>query len=187
MKYRKQGLNTNIYRVGNLAFMLKKLSVQENIESIGFVHWLRYLLEKKLVISNMQINLSPVDLTSEAIIKLFDKKCSINNIYHVFNPHSFNLTNYFQTKPELSDKIESTSNFTKYIINDLENSKDNKKILRFLLAHGWLWVEGFYQFSQRAYLQDKTQNVLRYLNFEWIPITNTQFEKYLPNVVMSNY
>ncbi len=182
MEYRNYGINTNIYRVGNLAFMLKDCSVQENIEVVGFTYWLKYMLRSKRIFSKSKIEISPVDLTAKGIVKLFDKKCSVNKIYHLFNPHLFDLVNYMQSNKQISIKILSMVEFIKYVIDDLDHAIDTDLILRFLLAQGWLEVDGIYQFAERKYLQAKTQYILKLLNFEWSPITNEQFNKYLNNI-----
>ncbi|MFO0319242.1 MAG: amino acid adenylation domain-containing protein, partial [Neisseriaceae bacterium] len=94
VKYRDYGINANIYRVGNLTFMLKNMTVQENVGTVILNYWLTYLLKFKQIFEGIKINISPVDLTANAITKLFDKKCTHNCIYHVYNPNMFDLDNY---------------------------------------------------------------------------------------------
>jgi hypothetical protein len=122
-----------------------------------------------------------VDLVGEAIVKLFDKKCSNNAIYHVFNPIFFNLSNYMQSDKNVH--LLPVTEFIRYIISDLENTANIDLILRFLLAHGWMGMEGFYQFSKRTYLQNRTQHILKCVNFEWKAIENKQFAIYLRHIL----
>ncbi len=201
--YREYGVNSNIYRVGNLAFMLKSssvadlsvpdlsvpdlsvpdLSVRENLGGIGFTHWLKYLFYSKRVLASSKIALSPVDLTAEAIVKLFNKGCSSNSIYHPFNPYLLDLVQYMRGCVDLQVEVLSNTELIKYIIADLENATNMDIISRFLLAHGWIGSEGVHQFAERNYVQHKTQYILQLLGFDWNVITHEQFTTYLDKVI----
>jgi len=183
--YRRYKLNTSIYRVGNLAFMSNNSSVQANINSVGFKHWLAYLFESKSVFLNAKVNISPVDLTANAIIKLFDKNCSSNMIYHVYNPHPFNLTEYMRHIFRSTVQALPMTEFIEHLLCDLENSTTPQLIMRFLIAQGWMDVEGYYQFSQQRYVQNRTQTILKKLGFSWQPVTENQFHDYLKNLSIS--
>lgn len=98
IKYRMYGINTNIYRVGNLAFMKNNYQCQENIVDNGFYHKLNCLLKLKYISHGLsKIEISPADFTAQAIIRLFDKQISYNTVYHEFNlsnkiiKHNFSL------------------------------------------------------------------------------------------------
>lgn len=182
VSYRKGEFNANIYRVGNLAFMLRNISVQENISTVGFTHWLNYFFRSGTIFPDVKTDLSPVDSTAKAVVKLFDKNCSNNSVYHVFNAHPFDLVQYTQWDDDAVVKVLPVPEFIQHVIDELENSADTDSIMRFLLAQGWLDVAGADQFAQIKYLQNKTQSILKQLNFEWPIITNAQFKKYLGHV-----
>lgn len=188
VKYRNDGVNASIYRVGNLAFMLKNMSVQENISTVGFAHWLKYLMQSRSIFTNAKIELSPVDLTASAIVKLFDKKCTTNSVYHVFNSNLFDLARFMKSDGsdgsdgELTVKVLTVSEFIQHIIDSLEKKENVELISRFLLVQGWLGVDGAHQFFQQINLKDQTQLILNHLDFEWPSITDAQFKKYLSHV-----
>ncbi len=186
IRYRDYGIQTSIYRVGNLAFMLENCSVQANIETVGFAHWLRYFLHSKSVFADASLELSPVDLTANAIVKLFDRKCAANAVFHVFHSSRFDLTNFFKLNPEFMVKVMNISAFIQQLTDEL-NCADNKElIMRFLLAQGWLGVEGIEQLAQQSYMQFKTLSILRKLGFEWPTISHGQFKQYLHNIFRSH-
>lgn len=183
VSYRDGKFNANIYRVGNLAFMLRNISVQENISTVGFTHWLNYFFKSGTIFPEVKTDLSPVDSTANAIVKLFDKNCSNNSVYHVFNAHPFDLVQYTQYDADALVKVLPVPVFIQHVIDKLEgNTADMDSIMRFLLAQGWLDVAGADQFAQIKYLQNKTQSILKQLNFEWPTITNAQFKKYLGQI-----
>ena len=87
VKYRAKGINGNIYRVGNLAFMSKNYRVQENIDDNAFFNWLKCLIKLRCITKGIDsVEISQTDLTAEAIVRLFDKKQIRNSVFHVFNP-----------------------------------------------------------------------------------------------------
>ena len=178
IKYRDKGVSSNIYRVGNLAFMLEGGRTQENIEENAFASWLQCLFNLRFVtkdISKMEI--SPVDLTAQAIIKLLDKKELNNNVFHLFNSRLFDIIRV----RSLGLHILTIERFVDEIINALDNAEDEGKdmIMRFMLRQGWLDHEKM--FSGKI-LQDKTLSVLKELGFEWLKIDNKIFIKYLKNL-----
>ncbi|MEM9243382.1 MAG: SDR family oxidoreductase, partial [Pseudomonadota bacterium] len=182
--YRSYGLNTNIYRVGNLAFMQKNMVVQKNVDSVAIVYWIKYFLQHNIYLSSIhKLDISPVDLTAKAIIKLFDKNCSYQSIYHVFNPYPFDLLEYARWKKLPNIKVISDSELAKYVIKDLKKEEHYDSIFKSLLAHGWMGQDGISQFAKNIYLQNKTQATLKKLDFNWQSITNEQFQEYLNQIL----
>lgn len=164
IEYRQQGVISNIYRVGNLAFILKNGQVQENDEDNSFLNRLKCLSIFKTVAEEINTEqISPVDLTAQAILKLFDKKLS-NQIYHVFNPYLSNIAEDFL---EGIVKIVSMNQFIDKLIEFLDNSMYKTFLGKFLLYQGWLNRLLFYTPQIR---QDKTLYILKQLSFEWTPI-----------------
>lgn len=169
-KYRSYGINGTIYRVGNLAFISENYRTQENLDDNAFYNWLKCLFTIKCstkVINKVEI--SQVDLTAQAIVKIFDKKFLHNQIYHVFNPYLFDLTDHFKNN---NVKIFPIETFIDCIEQHMKDGGNYDLLVRFLLRQGWLdWWE-----EQNAtpikILQNRTQAILKKLDFNWLPMTD---------------
>ena len=179
VKYRAYGIKSNIYRVGNLAFMSENYRVQQNIEDNAFFNWLKCLLELKCITEDVaSVQISQTDLTALAIVKLFDKKQLDNDIYHVFNPYLFDLSNIVADNKMPIFKKTTMEQFVDTIIGYLDAGICSDLIIKFLLHQGWLDDLGT-KTTVAEILQNKTQHILSQLDFAWEPITNAKFDSYL--------
>lgn len=184
MKYRNLGANASIYRVGNLAFVANDCSTQENIHEVGFAGWIKYFFNSGFMFDYIdKVDISPVDWTAQAIVKLFDKTVSQNQIYHVFNPNTFSLKDFILNYPKYKINIISQHEFIASIITKLDAHLEDETLLRFMLIQGWLDIEGMEQFRHRQYSQDYTQELLSQFNFEWQQVSNQQFNQYLQHII----
>jgi amino acid adenylation domain-containing protein/thioester reductase-like protein len=183
IEYRNRyGISSNIYRIGNLAFMAENCRTQENVEDNAFFHWLKYLLKLKKVAYDLDlIDVSPADLTAQAIVKLFDKKLLANNTYHVFNSHLCYISNIFYNSEIQSPAIVPVTmeEFIDDIVNNLSNNICHD-LIRFLLHQGWLDEWDVKNVTTIMVLQNRTKRILKQLGFEWSPITSTMFDKLEP-------
>ena len=177
IKYRNQGINTNIYRVGNLAFIAENCRVQENIEDNAFFNWLKFLFKLKcLPVELRNVEISPVDLTAQAIVEIFNKSQLNNQIYHLSNPYFLDLSTISLDEGRMKFKVLSIHNFIDRIVKQL-NSPYNELVLKFLLHQGWLDRQNLENSTYFKVLQDRTMHVLKQLEFVWIPITKNMFNK----------
>jgi amino acid adenylation domain-containing protein/thioester reductase-like protein len=180
IKYRSYGIQSNIYRVGNLAFMAENHRAQENIEDNAFFNWLKCLFKMRCVAQELNlVEISPVDLTAQALVKIFDKNQLANSTYHVFNPHLFNPFNVFANDRATPATSLTMEQFVDNIANNLSNNIYHDLITRFLLHQGWLDGWNIKNTTSIKVLQNRTQHILKQLGFEWRPITNETFNKYL--------
>lgn len=167
IRFRKQGINSNIYRMGNLVFMAKNNCIQENSDDNCFLSRLKFLLNLGVIAEEMNLEeISPVDLAAQAIIKLFDKKVSGNGVYHIFNPQLFNIAKGFLRQGMTSFKIVPINQFIDIIIQLLDNPGYQKNIERYLLHQGWL-NETRISRTIDFVSQDKTEALLQSLGFKW--------------------
>ncbi|MFN8769350.1 MAG: amino acid adenylation domain-containing protein [Neisseriaceae bacterium] len=180
-EYRKQGIKANIYRLGNLAFMTENCKLQENIQDNAFYHWVKGLLSIGYVAKEISlVDITPVDMAADAIVRLFDKKQLENNTFHIFNPNKFNISNATQENQKILKEI-SIEEFINKIISYVKNDKYGI-IERFILRQGWLDDLSGYKKTDVKVLQDKTQNILNNLGFKWYPISNSVFENYISGI-----
>ena len=183
-KYRAYGIKSNIYRIGNLTIHSENCRSQENLRENAFANWLHGLLSMNCIAAEIStVEMSQVDLTAQAIVKLFNQKQLSNNIYHVFNPNLINLTDTF-----VDLKILPINSFIENIIEILSknrgNDKKNELILKFLLRQGWLGKSETQGAAATVkVLQTKTAYILQQLNFAWPPITNEQLRAYVKQTI----
>ncbi|MDP3705669.1 MAG: amino acid adenylation domain-containing protein [Legionellaceae bacterium] len=179
VKYRKHGICSNIYRVGNLAFILSNCRAQENIEENAFFTRIKCLINLKIVAPEIGMEeISPVDLTAAAIVKLFDKEQISNNTFHIFNPELYNLGAILSQKEMYNVRMVTINQFISTIIRLVDKSKYQKEIELFLLHRGWL-NETHRSSTNIRILQDRTHAILKHCGFEWMPITDEAMITYL--------
>lgn len=176
------GVNYNIYRVGNLAFINHSGMVQKNINENSFGNWIKALQILKCIPNESNlVEISPVDLTAEAICLLFDKKDLSNQIYHVYNPSLFNLANSFANTQTASVELVSMESFINRIINELSNPEHEELIIQ-LLERQSLLNTGKKGKNSIEILQNRTDYMLNKLGFTWKMISNKNFSNYLSNL-----
>ncbi|UAC49753.1 amino acid adenylation domain-containing protein [Bacillus aquiflavi] len=93
-KARKKGLQASIYRVGNLTGRYTDGMFQENIEENAFYNRFKFLVNFKTIPSHMLnqiIDFTPVDVCSEAIVKILKTEESCGNVFHIFNHHTIKM------------------------------------------------------------------------------------------------
>jgi amino acid adenylation domain-containing protein/thioester reductase-like protein len=189
--YRNYGINGNIYRVGNLAFISENYRVQENIEDNAFFILLKGLLAiqqlnpeiniAELVQIDLGAALQAVDYTAQAIVKLFDKALSSNEIYHVFSSEPFNLSLILSKENRINTNIQKidVAKLIDNIIYCLNDKAYHDVVLRFLLYQGWLDGWGINNHSLIKILQCRTQHILAQLEFEWPFAANKALDNYI--------
>ncbi|WP_157966680.1 hypothetical protein, partial [Fastidiosibacter lacustris] len=182
IKWREKGIKSNIYRVGNLAFMQQNGKVQEDVEDNAFATYIAFIRKLGCIADNMnEVEISPADITAKAIIKMFDKNKLNNHIHHVFNPNKIQLSQMLKS----SDHKIITVNFEAFIdklINYLHKNEDCDLIGRFLLRMGWQ-PDGknshFIKNGSATILQNKTELMFKMMNFEWPMINDKQLTAYV--------
>ena len=185
INYKKSGINANIYRVGNLAYISTNYRVQENIEDSAFFNRLKCFIALKTAVPEIGIEeISAVDLTAQAIVKIFDKQELSNSIYHVFNPHLCNISDFLSQLNFVDIKLEPINNFLDMLIQNLDNPDiKNQLIMRFILDQGW--SDGKLK-TINYLLQDRTHAILDQLGFKWPKITQEIFSAFIRKVYFYN-
>ncbi|MCC2625251.1 MAG: hypothetical protein K0R14_1124 [Burkholderiales bacterium] len=173
IRYREFGVNTNIYRLGNLAMNSENYRVQENYEENAFFTRIKTILKMGIIPKEIaKVEISPVDNTALAIVKLFNKVDLSNNIYHVANPHISNLSDLFAGYSGVNVKIVVFEEFIDAMLVRLNNKIDREQIERFMLHQMWLEDINLEQLTKITVLQNKTDLILSTLGFRWSSITS---------------
>jgi thioester reductase-like protein len=183
IEYRRHGIKSNIYRVGNLAFMLRGCQLQENKEDNAFLNWMKCLLHMRCFTREMDhFELSPVDMTAKAIVRIFDKADLQNQIYHILNPKKISLEKLISNDTHFKINLVSMNEFIRRILNNLNSLQFHQLTLKLLLRQGWLDGKNMQNFNGSCVLQSRTDQVLEKLGFLWPPITQEVFKHYLKEI-----
>ncbi|WP_204723391.1 hypothetical protein, partial [Fastidiosibacter lacustris] len=170
IKWREKGIKSNIYRVGNLAFMQQNGKVQEDVEDNSFANYVKFIAQLGCIAEVLdEVEISPADITAQAIVKLFNKVELSNDTYHVFNPNLIRLSDMLTVKNQPLAKV-SFDKFIDDLIDYLHNNDNSDLIGRFLLRMGWQEDQNFMSKFNLLILQNKTENILKNLknfDFKW--------------------
>jgi amino acid adenylation domain-containing protein/thioester reductase-like protein len=174
LKFMSQGINANIYRIGNLAFIFDNCRTQRNIDDNAFFSRMKCFVKLKAVAKELSMEeISPVDYTANAIIKIFDKQELTAQIFHVYNPILCDISSYFGQLNSV--KILSINNFIDLLACYLKKPTEQADlIMRYMLHQGWLDGEHRNQVVHHI-LQERTKLVLRQLDFQWPIISKEIF------------
>ncbi len=184
IEYRKLGVSSNIYRVGNLAFISKNFRVQENIEDNAFFSRLKCLLTLKIAAKEIGLEeISPVDLTAHAIVKIMDKNELSDQIFHIFNPNLCNIVHFLSKISDIS--VVTINDFLDQLAEYLRKpNMHHSMIMRFLIHQNW--VDGANNIHIINFiLQSRTNKILESLGFKWPEITQSEFNEFIKHTYHS--
>lgn len=121
---REQGLEANIFRIGNLTWRMSDGVFQRNYKDNGFVSRYRGLMKVGMYskeIAQYPIDFTPVDECADAYVRLALHN-RVNNIYNLYNPHLFTIDTlgkkFFRSVKRVSREIFEKS--LKELISDKE-------------------------------------------------------------------
>ncbi len=165
LEARKDGLKTNIYRVGSLTWDKNgkfQLNEQENglyNRLLGLKKCKKYCNDNK----NLFIDLTPVDECAKAFVNLMQKN-TINNIYHLFNPNVIKIEDFAKI---YNIKVQGIN---KKDFEEISKSTNDKNI-KFYADYERI----FYPLNNNIIDCQNTINILSETGFKWSEID----EKYL--------
>jgi thioester reductase-like protein len=169
LQARVDGLEVNVFRVGNLVFDSATGVFQENIEDNAF-----YMLVKSLIkigyfpeIYRKTFNFSYIDYVAKAVILLFDKVNLKNETYHIFNTNQISIASLGQLLKQagMHTKTISVDDFIKHLYEKYEDEEAKDYVAR-ILVHSNMFFQGD---SRTSFIirNEKTENILKRLNFKW--------------------
>lgn len=171
MDARKEGINTSIYRVGNISINSRTGYLQQNIEENAF-----YLLVKSFInigavpAEDDEVEFSFVDYLSKAIVLLFDRANLLNETHHLMNSNTVKVSEILMS-PELNLNIDKPglSDFIDYLYENYEREGFKPYIENIMLHKGWLSKldDLTKKHTTFSLLTDKTNLILKDLNFQW--------------------
>lgn len=178
LKAREEGLEVNIFRVGNLVFDSVTGVFQENIGDNAF-----YTLVKSLIkighfpeINEKNMNFSFIDYVAKAVVLLFDKVNLQNETYHLFNTNQISIVSLGELLKQagMHGKTIPVDDFIKYLYEKYEDEDAKSHIAR-ILVHSNMFFEGA---SKTSFMinNEKTENILKGLNFKWPELDSLRVE-----------
>jgi surfactin family lipopeptide synthetase A len=153
--------------------------VQEDVEDNSFANYVKFISKLGCIADIMdQVEISPVDITAQAIVKLFDKAELKNNTYHVFNPYLVQLSKLLEADGR-SIATVSFENFIDRLINYLQGNDDCDLVSRFLLRIDLKDNQNIFGKFKLSFLQNKTHLILLNLDFKWLQSPQCLYEEYV--------
>ena len=171
LEYRKFGVSANIYRVGIQTMNTFQNKFMPNIMSNAFCCRVRgYVKLGVMPIEMVKTDMSPVDYTALAVIKIIEKPLLPHFVFHIFNGVDCNL--YGLISKEQLIQLIGIDEF----MNNLEmhcNREPHNEVWELCYLHHQLWV-GEYRsrLSSISIKKEFSDNILMQLGFKWPIITH---------------
>lgn len=127
------GLNAGIIRVGNLTGRYSDGAFQKNISENAFYNKLKSIIELGIIPDNMlktEVEFTPVDLCSQAIVGLIAEGNGLYGITNVYNNNYLSIDKLIDVFRKLGLTIEvyDRIRFNEYIVNQLNSKEVSHKL-----------------------------------------------------------
>ena len=176
------GLDAQILRIGNITNRFSDGMFQKNIENNAFANRIKSYIEMGVFPEytlEHEIELTPVDLCSDAIVKILEYTSSCN-VFHLYNPNLLSIkllcdtlyNNYKIKMIPLSNKQLS------YMITGILEDEQNKHIISGII-YDLDNNKNLIYTSKIRLNADFTKNYLSHIGFEWKSLDENYIKKYL--------
>ena len=165
---RKDGLNTSIYRAGNIAFQETTGLYQENIDSNAFYRYLQGFINVGMVPNKLDgEEFSYVDRLAEALVRLSERPGAGNQIYHMQNPQLMKLSQALtDTCLGLNVRAVSVTEFFDYLYENSDRPRFREHVENILTRMGLMGEENAI-ITATTIMMDKTLMMLEKIGFSW--------------------
>ena len=166
---REEGINTSIYRVGNLTCSLATGTTQDNIRENGFFSRFSAFVNMGVVAQEYAAaEFTYVDCAAQAILLLFERENLQNRNFHIVNPKTADLAKAL-THPSLNLDIAAVSaaEFIDCLYQNFDRIGFKSHIENTMLHMGWLLDEADTPETRYIHCVEETVNILQRLGFEW--------------------
>jgi amino acid adenylation domain-containing protein/thioester reductase-like protein len=179
LAYREKGINTSIYRAGNLTFHSETGRFQENIEENSFYSMIKAIAKVGFLSRKMKelaFDLSFINHAARAITLLLTTKGLKNETYHSANPDSLSLNEIAGWIRESGVEIpEVEEGKIEEHLAQFEGASEYEPIIQRVKLDSRAWEE------QTATLTvpkiDRTVMLLEKLGFQWPKVTGQHIKK----------
>jgi len=176
VRARENGIECNVFRVGNLVFDSSSGIFQENIQDNAFYTMVKSMIKLGYIpaITHKTLDFSFVDQVAKAVVLLFDRKNLKNETYHIFNSHRINMVSFARFLNQAGVEVQTmpVEKFTSYILKKYDDDDAKQEVSR-ILVHSNVLFEGA---SKTLFLvkNRKTDGILKALGFEWPKLDSTR-------------
>jgi amino acid adenylation domain-containing protein/thioester reductase-like protein len=178
LKAREKGLNTSIYRAGNITFDTTGGPLQKNVQENAFFNVLKSFVNLGIVPDMLdEYEFSYVDQVAEAIVLLFNKAALQNQTFHIQSNKHEKISSVLSSD-QLDFNLDKLpfADYIKYLNEKYDKPALKPYIESTLLHYGWLENQETTEFAVKS---DKTITILKQLGFEWADLPISQFNKFL--------
>ncbi|WP_057511660.1 non-ribosomal peptide synthetase [Staphylococcus sp. NAM3COL9] len=177
---REDGIETNIYRLGNLQCDSLTGIFQKNEENNAFYSIIKSFKNLEIFpdLENDDLEFTSVDQAAEACSKLIKNNQLSNEIHHIYNNNHLPLKQLMSVYNQNNYNIKDVqwNEFVDYLMECIQDDVMSDEINDFLLHTGIL-DNNIFNKSHFEVLDFKTNFILEKLNFKWQPIENVTLSK----------
>ncbi|MBN2533909.1 MAG: amino acid adenylation domain-containing protein [Spirochaetales bacterium] len=186
--WRKEGVNTTVFRTGMLMFHSGTGQFQKNIEENAFYRFLRSLLKLKCIpdASLKNLDFSFIDYVSKTIVLLVTRKNLSNEIFHIFNPNKISIVDFADKLREINIKVDilSFNDFLDFLIMNYNNKEFKTDVIN-IIYYLYLYVS--LKNTNSIFRSRKTENLLKRTGFTWPEVTTHHIKKMMEYAQMIHY
>ena len=179
LEARQNGLNVNIYRIGDAVFDSRTGRFQENIGNNFIYLMIRALLKLKAIpmigTEIVLFDFAYIDYLSKAVVLLLTKASLDNEVFHIFNPRDVTFKDFIEESEYIGMDIRGMQ-FGDFL--DLLYEKYEDEILRpyitdFIVHSNLLEIHSQTRIKAAC---EKTEILLGKMGFEWVKPSREQLK-----------
>ena len=180
------GLDAKILRLGNITSRFCDGVFQINPEDNAFVNRFKSIMELKVIPKSLleqEVEFTPVDLCSEAIVKIMQYNSKIISVVHVYDSNHIKISKILKILNELNIKINTCSD--EEFANLVTSSNSKSKITGIVND---LTPDKKLKYSSNIKVKSNLSiDYLAKCNFRWKKINKTYIEKYFKYLININF
>ena len=185
----QSGLDGTVIRIGNLTGRFTDGVFQRNIAHNKFYGVLKTILELSLIpesLTRLDIEFSPVDLTSRGIVKLFLLQNNTGRTFHLFNHQYLDLNTFIALVAEIGHRITVCDDPAFYnYIQELTRDHHRHKTLYGIIND---FEDGRLNYSPSVIIDSAyTIGILQQLDFVWPQIELSYLQKVIDHMKTVKY
>jgi amino acid adenylation domain-containing protein/thioester reductase-like protein len=180
LAYRQKGLDTSIYRLGNLVFHSQTGKFQENLGDNAFYANMKAYISLGIVPDSqgMGFEMTFIDKAANALALLITAIKNKNETFHLLNNQRLNwkkMDNFLE-KEGIKIQVISPGHFFDYLLENLDNSTHAGQLHRLMLYSG-LFENRKQNQAVTLAVSDRTRKILERLGFQWPEVTELHIER----------
>lgn len=182
----KYGLNATIYRMGNLSGRYSDGHFQPNISENAFYSTMKSIIELGAVstkLINEEVDFTPIDFSSRAILKILKTKESSGRVFHIFDHKKTKIKNMVEMirKTGIKIKVLDEEKYNEYIENKAKQNMLSGLVI-YLDETGELAYKSLINVDSKI-----SQKYLAKLGFEWPEINEEYIKKLIDYIKKEKY